>query len=428
MSENEKRRPDSVQDGGKEREGDALTFSQPIPEAAHIQRLEEAQAEFLASCPVEPPAKEDATPRPLQVDISRFTGERYFSEYPPAFDWLLKGSLRRCALGAIIGAPGSGKSTVAIQLAVAVAAGLPWLGIWEPVKDACVMYLSAEDDQTVLHRRVHHALTALPEHAQAQAARNVYAVPVCGDVALCRGMGGDVVETSTLADLRALLGKCRPELLILDTLARFLPIPENDNPAMTAACALLEGICRDFGCTVILLHHTAKISGTLASDELALKGALEQTASRGASALAGCVRWQMNLAPLDAKFAQKVIGDEALGRADGAFLSLRVSKKNCGAPEPKYFLTRCEHGLLRRVEPISLVQEKQSVEADAQALAAEVKRRAEEGLEPLTPSTGGRLAFDWGSSRNQKAVLFALDSGLLKRAKKDRGNGEILVL
>lgn len=398
------------------------------PQNIYENQLQQARASFLASCPEAPTAEERTPLPPLQVDVTRFTGQRYFSEYPPPFDWLLKGSLRRRSLGAIIGAPGSGKSTVAIQLAVAVAAGLPWLGTWEPITAGCVLYLSAEDDEAVLHRRVHHALKALPEHAQGQAAQNVYAVPVCGDVALCRGMGGNIAETSALADLRALVGKCRPELLILDTLARFLLIPENDNPAMTAACALLERICRDFGCTILLLHHTSKTSGALASDELALMGALEQTASRGASALAGCVRWQMNLAPLGAKFAHKIIGDEALGRADGAFLSLRVSKKNCGVPEPKYFLGRCEHGLLRRVEPVAQGREAQSVEADAKALAAEVKRRAEEGLEPLTPSQGGRDIFDWGFPRNRKAVLLALDSGLLKRAKKERGNGEILVV
>ena len=426
MSENEKRRPDGVQGGGRARKGEAITFPQPTPDAEHVQRLEEARGEFSPLCPESPTAEERTPPRPLQVDISNFSRERYFSEYPPPFDWLLKGSLRAQALGAMIGAPGSGKSTAAVQLVVAVAAGLPWLGAWEPAAPARAMYLTAEDDDAVLHRRIHHALKTLPEAYQEQAARNVYAVPVSGDVALCRGAGGDVVRTAALADLRGHLEKLRPALLVLDTMARFLPLQENDNPTMTAACGILEELCREYGCAIILLHHTAKTTGALAADDMTLKSALEQTASRGASALAGCVRWQLNLAPLTAKYAVKIIGDDARGRPDGAFLALRVSKKNAGAPEQKYFLERCEHGLLRRVEPVKQEQEAQSVGADAEALAAEVRRRAEEGLPPLAASRGGMDAFGWRVERHKRAKFLALDSGAIQEVKKVGGNGLIL--
>ncbi|AMD90239.1 AAA family ATPase [Desulfovibrio fairfieldensis] len=394
-------------------------------------QIEQARADFLAACPADPAREESASPvqpRPLQLDISKYSGERYFSEFPPAFDWLLKGSLRCKTLGAMIGAPGSGKSTAAIQLAVAVAAGLPWLGAWEPAHEGRALYISAEDDELTLHRRVHHTLKTLPEQAQVQAMKNIFAVPVTGDVALCRGMGGDVIKTDALTDLRAILKEFRPTLLVLDTLARFLAVAENDNPAMTAACALLEEVCRDFDCATVLLHHTAKVTGALASDDLSLNTALEQTASRGASALAGCVRWQVNLAPLASKLAIKIIGEDAVGRADGAFLAVRVSKKNCGAPEPKYFFSRCEHGLLRRVEPVAQEQEAQSREADAAALVAEVKRRAEEGLEPLPVSKAGRYAFEWGETRNKNAVFFAVDSGLLAKQKSSGARGEILML
>ena len=309
-----------------------------------------------------------------------------------------------------------------------MAAGLPWLGAWEPAHEGRALYISAEDDELTLHRRVYHTLKTLPEQAQVQAMKNIFAVPVTGDVALCRGMGGDVIKTDALTDLRAILKEFRPTLLILDTLARFLAVAENDNPAMTAACALLEEVCRDFDCATVLLHHTAKVTGALASDDLSLNTALEQTASRGASALAGCVRWQVNLAPLASKLAVKIIGEDAVGRADGAFLAVRVSKKNCGAPEPKYFLSRCEYGLLRRVEPVAQEQEAQSREADAAALVAEVKRRAEEGLEPLPVSKAGRYAFEWGETRNKNAVFFAVDSGLLAKQKSSGARGEILML
>lgn len=423
--EEKKRRPEGSRAVSQER--GTITFPQTTPAAEHVQRLEEERTEFSPSCPEERTAGERTPPRPLQLDISNFSGERYFSEYPPPFDWLLKGSLRAQALGAMIGAPGSGKSTAAAQLVVAVAAGLPWLGAWEPATPGRAMYLTAEDDDAVLHRRIHHALKTLPEAFQEQAARNVYAVPVSGTVALCRGVGGDVVKTAALADLRGHLEKLRPALLVLDTFSRFIAVQENDNPTMTAACGILEELCRDFGCSIILLHHTAKTTGALAADDMTLKSALEQTASRGASALAGCVRWQLNLAPLTAKYAVKIIGDDARGRPDGAFLALRVSKKNAGVPEPKYFLERCEHGLLRRVEPEAQEREAQSVEADAEALAAEVRRRAEEGRMPLAASKG-YVAFDkWGAERYARAKFHAVDAGTIQEVKKTGGKGFILM-
>ena len=62
--------------------------------------------------------------RPLQVDISAFSGPRYLGEYPPRYAWLLDKSLPLACLGAIVGPPGAGKGTFAIQLCIAVAAGV----------------------------------------------------------------------------------------------------------------------------------------------------------------------------------------------------------------------------------------------------------------------------------------------------------------
>lgn len=83
---------------------------------------------------------------------------------------------------------------------------------------------------------------------------------------------------------------------------------------------------------------------------------------------------------------------------------------------------------MRRVEPVAQEQEAQSREVDAAALVAEVKRRAEEGLEPLPVSKAGRYAFEWGETRNKNAVFFAVDSGLLAKQKSSGARGEILML
>lgn len=350
--------------------------------------------------------------RPLQVDLSQFSGTRYLREYPPAFDWLLDKSFRLNCLGAIVGPPGAGKGSLAIQLCVAVASGTSLVDAWQTAAPEPVVYLSAEDDALTIHRRVHHALEQLPEDLREQAAANFYGIPVHGGVNLCRAIGGTVESTANYEDLRNILDAIRPRLLVLDTLARFSGVDENDNPAMTAFCGLLEGLIDAYGCNIILLHHSNKTSGDLIEDPKELAKALTQTAMRGASALAGCIRWGMLVAPLGAALAQKRIGESAIGKYDGAFLAVRVGKKNSGGPEPRYYLGRNEHGLLYRVDPDAR-QEENDVVWDAHQLAEEVERRQRAGEKPLSVSRGGQEAFGWGVSRSRKAREKAVELGLL---------------
>ena len=68
------------------------------------QTTEEIRAAVQArAIEIQGPAEEETTPqprRPLQVDLSQFSGIRYLREYPPAFDWLLDKSFRLNSLGA----------------------------------------------------------------------------------------------------------------------------------------------------------------------------------------------------------------------------------------------------------------------------------------------------------------------------------------
>ena len=395
------------------------------------QTQEEIRAVVEArAAEIEGGAEPEAAPqprRPLQVDLSQFSGVRYLREYPPAFDWLLDKSFRLNSLGAIVGPPGAGKGSLAIQLCVAVASGTSLVGAWHTAAPEPVVYLSAEDDALTIHRRVHHALEQVPEDLREQAAANLYGIPVHGGVNLCRAVGGVVEPTANYEDLRGILDAIRPRLLVLDTLARFSGVDENDNPAMTAFCGLLEGLIDAYGCNIILLHHSNKTSGDLIEDPRELARALTQTAMRGASALAGCIRWGMLVAPLGAALAQKRIGEPASGKYDGAFLAVRVGKKNPGGPEPRYYLGRNDYGLLYRVDPDAR-QEESDVVWDAHQLAEEVERRQRIGEKPLSTSKCGRDTLGWGFSRSRKACERAIEMGLLIEVELPGRKGKYLSL
>ncbi|MDR1043738.1 MAG: AAA family ATPase [Candidatus Adiutrix sp.] len=371
-------------------------------------------------------APEPEAGRPFRVRGSDFSGEAYLTRDFKGYDWLIDRSFRRGQLGLICGPPGCGKGIFSLQLTAALAAGRPAFDFWEISRPRRTLYVSAEDDQEVLQHRIGQVLRGYPPDLRREMARRFHAVPVRGRINLCEGeRGGLIRPTAHYEDLKNLLTECRPELLILDTLARVFEADENDNPTVTAACGLLEEIIEEYGCNVILVHHSGKSSGDLAADQARLKAALSQTAIRGASALAGCVRWALLMAPLADELAEKVVGPAAAGKPGGSYVAVRVVKKNAGRAEGLCLLERGEHGLLSRVDLAGEEGAAQDGE-DARQLAAEVERRRRYNEEPLSVTTGPRNVLAWSDARARRAVARAVGEGLIVKSKKSGGKGWVL--
>ena len=362
-----------------------------------------------------------AAPRPLSIEWASCRGSVYLGEYPAPFDYLLKNAFLKGELGTISGPPGAGKGTFALQMAAYMAAGMPVFDWWEVPEPTKILFVSAEDSRAVIHRRLHHALMRLPEEKRYDAAARIVAIPVRGRVNLCQGeRNAGISLTEHLTDLKKIISEFRPGLVFLDTLSRFLGVDENDNPAMTAACGVLEEIIKEYGCNIIPLHHVSKAAGDCVNKEQELEKALSQTSIRGASALAGAIRFAVVFAPLGRALAGYLLGDEAKAKAPGSYIAVRTAKKNIGAPEPRFYLARGESGLLHRVEPVRHEKD-ESTANDALKLAAEVQRREEAGEKPLSVTKGGQTAFGWGVSRTRKATEKAIDDGLLASVQNGRG-------
>lgn len=371
-----------------------------------------------------PEPRQEPKPRPLSVDWASSRGNSYLTAYPEPFEYLLKGAFLKGELGLISGPPGCGKGTFSLQMAAYVAAGMPVFGWWEVPEPTRVLYISAEDSRPVIHRRLYHALMNLPEEIRYDAATRIVAIPVRGRVNLCQGGGNSSITlTEHLVDLKKIIDEFRPGLVFLDTLSRFLGVDENDNPAMTSACGVVEEISKEFGCNILMLHHVSKVAGDCVNKEDELAKALSQTSIRGASALAGAVRFAIVFAPLGKNLAGSLLGEEAKAKAPGSYVVIRAAKKNIGAPEPRLHLARGEHGLLYRVEPVDAGK---GMEEDARKLAEEVKCREETGEKSLSVSKGGREAFGWGDTQNKKATQKAIQLGLLEEIDKEKGKGKVL--
>ena len=422
------------------------SIEQPFPNLEPAPAEEAAPAPAAAADPPDPepvggtwkpawppdndPDFDGDEPRPLlKVDLDLTWGTYYLNFEAPETRWLLTDSLPRHCLGAVIAPPGTGKGFLALQLSAALAAGRDFMGFWSAPHPFRVLYVSAEESQAVVHERAKLALLRLPPEARREAGNRLWAWSVSGAVHLVEGdERGGLRPTGNFFDLKKTLGTLRPEVLILDTLARFCPVEENNNQLTTMVCALLETLAADHNLNVIVLHHTNKAGGVLSGSAAEMKSALSQTSIRGASALAASIRWGLLMTPLGADFAAKLMGPEARGAPEGAFVALRVAKKNQGRGEPTHFLRHGDGGLFDLAEPDGGLEEarQEEIDRDAHKLAQEVRKRELWRAKPLSVSRGGAEAFGWGTDRARRAADWALRQSLLISVKKESGNGWIL--
>ncbi len=160
------------------------------------------------------------------------------AESEEAENWLVEGRITKGSTAVMAAKPKVGKSTAARTLALAVARGAPWLGF--PCAAGMAWYLAFEG-----RRRDIRA------HFRQMGARDDDALRVFVGQA-----PKDVVQA-----VRSLADHERPALIIVDTMQRFLKARSTDDYAeVTTLLDAVIGIAQQSGATVLLLHHTGKVS------------------------------------------------------------------------------------------------------------------------------------------------------------------------
>jgi RecA-family ATPase len=148
---------------------------------------------------------------------------------------------------------GVGKSLLALQLAVATAAGRPWIG--RQVAHGPALFLSAEDDMAEVHRRL--VDIALAEAIDPADLDRLSIRSLAGQDALlakCQG-NGVLTPTGLYREIEQQMAETAPVLLALDTLADFFPGNENDRAQARQFVGLLRGLAIRHRCAVVLLSH-----------------------------------------------------------------------------------------------------------------------------------------------------------------------------
>lgn len=158
--------------------------------------------------------------------------------------WLLTDLFLVGAAGILGGAPKTGKSFLALDLAVAVASGRPAIGRFAVPAPGPVLLLAAEDPPAVVVQRL-AALATAREHPLA-----TLPIAVIVEAGLRLPEGLDRL-TATVVQRHA-------RLLILDPLIRVHRADENSAAEMAAVLDGVRALARATDCAVLLVHHTRK--------------------------------------------------------------------------------------------------------------------------------------------------------------------------
>ncbi|HVB16497.1 MAG TPA: AAA family ATPase [Stellaceae bacterium] len=161
---------------------------------------------------------------------------------------LVKGMLDCQQTSLIVGETGSGKTFLAIDLALHVAAALPWFG--RKVMVGPVIYVAAEAGRGIANRvavwRDHH-------HTDEQ---DIPFAAITSPIDLCHADAGDVDRL--IATIRE-AGLDEPVLIIIDTVSRVLAGGNENGPDdMGALVRSLDRLRDELRCHVCAVHHLGK--------------------------------------------------------------------------------------------------------------------------------------------------------------------------
>ncbi|KQW81052.1 hypothetical protein ASC89_04270 [Devosia sp. Root413D1] len=175
----------------------------------------------------------------------------------PERRWIVEGLIPDRTVSDLGGDGGTGKSLLALQLAVAMATGGDWLG--HAVTEAPVLYYSCEDEEDEIHRRA-----AAIAHSEGLTLKDLSQLHLIDQtVALTTALAATgehqtLTMTVVFDQLVAAVAKLRPKLVVLDTRADVYSANENDRAQVRTFVQRLRQLCLTRDLAVLLLSHPSR--------------------------------------------------------------------------------------------------------------------------------------------------------------------------
>lgn len=169
-----------------------------------------------------------------------------YKDAPPELpEELIAGILRKGHKMLISGSSKAGKSFLLMELCIAIAEGIPWLGF--KCKKGKVLYINLEIDPASAMNRFHNIYEALgiePKHAE-----NIY---------LWHLRGYAVPLDQLVPKLIRRVRGMNLDAIIIDPIYKVITGDENNASDMAKFCNQFDRICSATGCSVIYCHHHSK--------------------------------------------------------------------------------------------------------------------------------------------------------------------------
>lgn len=221
------------------------------------QGISAAEAEAFKGAP-------SSSGAPTQVREGKQTKFKTFDELltdAKNLRWVIKHYLPADTIGVLYGASGSGKSWIAIDMAMHVATGIPWYG--NKVRQGKVLYIAAEGAAAMAYR-IRGWLQGHPNvrNAEQLVRQNVRFFTGVANLSETNPVKTAAVTAEEIKN-RLTEENHQPDLVIVDTLSQTMTGDEN---AASDVAAFMNNIAmhlrEPFKACVVVVHHAGKSNST----------------------------------------------------------------------------------------------------------------------------------------------------------------------
>ena len=300
-------------------------------------------------------------------------------ERPQQQHWLVEELWARQAVGIIGGEPKCGKSFLALDIAVAVAAGVPCLRRFPAARTGPVLMYAAEDAGHIVRSRL---------EGIAKAAGTTFETL---DIAVIDVPALRLDHRNDRQRLLDTVARVAPRLLVLDPLVRLHGVDENAAGEVAPILGFLRDLQRRFETAVLLVHHARK-SGAARPGQ-ALRGSSELHAW-GDSNLYLRRRDKQILMTVEHRAAPGLndIQIELADDGQGPALRLQRAVPNQAPPEPETPEQRIVRILAKAATPLSQRQIRERAATRPATVTQALHKLISEGRVERVAEGGYRVA------------------------------------